>query len=201
MLSGSRRIAVLLASALLAGPRRSCPGAAAQAGQREGPPGGERPGQEGDRPGRGRRPRRRDQAVQRRLPAGRRDSLLLSNIGAQYQALHQWKDAFEYFCRYLRRIRPAPNAPYATSQAKLAAAPARPEEGRRQGPLRDAAAAAPDSAARRRRARDQARQGPRRQGQGPRRKGKGPDDKGPGPDGVTIEDRPRARPGQTGRPG
>src|ERR1041384_8668358 len=27
------------------------------------------------------------------------DSLMLSNIGAQYQALHQWKEAFEYFCR------------------------------------------------------------------------------------------------------
>lgn len=46
------------------------------------------------------------------------DSLMLSNIGAQYQALHQWKEAFVYFCRYLKEDPSGRNAPFATSQAK-----------------------------------------------------------------------------------
>src|SRR5215468_1405866 len=47
------------------------------------------------------------------------NSLLLSNIGAQYQELGQWEDALEYFCRYLKEDPSGTNAPFARSQAKL----------------------------------------------------------------------------------
>jgi tetratricopeptide (TPR) repeat protein len=47
------------------------------------------------------------------------NSLLLSNIGAQYQELGQWEDALEYHCRYLKEHPSGTNAPFARSQAKL----------------------------------------------------------------------------------
>ena len=47
------------------------------------------------------------------------NSLLLSNIGAQYQELGQWKDALEYFCRYLKEDPGGVNAAFARSQAKI----------------------------------------------------------------------------------
>jgi hypothetical protein len=47
------------------------------------------------------------------------NSLLLSNIGAQYQELGQWEDALEYFCRYLKEDPGGVNAAFARSQAKI----------------------------------------------------------------------------------
>jgi tetratricopeptide (TPR) repeat protein len=47
------------------------------------------------------------------------NSLLLSNIGAQYQEIGQWGNALEYFCRYLKEDPSGTNAPFARSQAKL----------------------------------------------------------------------------------
>jgi hypothetical protein len=47
------------------------------------------------------------------------NSLLLSNIGAQYQELGQWEEALEYFCRYLKEDPGGINAAFARSQAKI----------------------------------------------------------------------------------
>src|SRR5262245_38560824 len=44
--------------------------------------------------------------------------LLLPSIGAQYQELGQWEDALDYFCRYLKEDPSGVNAAYARSQAK-----------------------------------------------------------------------------------
>ena len=49
------------------------------------------------------------------------NSALLSNIGAQYQELRQWEDALEYFCRYLQEDPGGVNAAFARSQAKIVA--------------------------------------------------------------------------------
>jgi len=47
------------------------------------------------------------------------NSLLLSNIGAEYQQDGMYKDALEYFCKYLQEDPSGTNAPYARSQAKI----------------------------------------------------------------------------------
>ncbi|HMG55872.1 MAG TPA: tetratricopeptide repeat protein [Kofleriaceae bacterium] len=47
------------------------------------------------------------------------NSLLLSNIGAEYQQDGMYKDALDYFCKYLQEDPSGTNAPYARSQAKI----------------------------------------------------------------------------------
>jgi hypothetical protein len=47
------------------------------------------------------------------------NSLLLSNIGAEYQQSDSPKEALQYFCMYLDKDPSGTNAPYATSQAKI----------------------------------------------------------------------------------
>ena len=47
------------------------------------------------------------------------NSLLLSNIGAEYQQDGMYKDALDYFCKYLQEDPAGTNAPYARSQAKI----------------------------------------------------------------------------------
>jgi tetratricopeptide (TPR) repeat protein len=118
MLSGSRRIAVLLASVLLAGPvRPTLAQPTRQISAKDRQTAGDlvnraiAMAEAGDH----------DAAIALYNDAYRiaPDSLMLSNIGAQYQALHQWKEAFDYFCRYLKEDPSGRNAPYATSQAKV----------------------------------------------------------------------------------
>jgi len=47
------------------------------------------------------------------------NSLLLSNIGAEFQQSGMPKEALKYFCMYLEKDPSGTNAPYATSQAKI----------------------------------------------------------------------------------
>src|SRR5215510_9188327 len=49
------------------------------------------------------------------------NSLLLSNIGAEFQQNGLPKEAYKYFCMYLEKDPSGTNAPYATSQAKILA--------------------------------------------------------------------------------
>lgn len=49
------------------------------------------------------------------------NSLLLSNIGAEYQQSDSPREALKYFCMYLDKDPSGTNAPYATSQAKILA--------------------------------------------------------------------------------
>lgn len=49
------------------------------------------------------------------------NSLLLSNIGAEFQQSGMPKEAYKYFCMYLEKDPSGTNAPYATSQAKILA--------------------------------------------------------------------------------
>jgi tetratricopeptide (TPR) repeat protein len=118
MLSGSRRIAVLLASALLAGPVRP---ALAQPTRQISAKDRQMAGDLVNRAIAMSEAGDHDAAIALYNDAYRiaPDSLMLSNIGAQYQLLHQWKEAFEYFCRYLKEDPSGRNAPYATSQAKV----------------------------------------------------------------------------------
>jgi hypothetical protein len=115
MLSSSRRIAVLLASALLAGPVRP---ALAQ-------------------PASAKNQKAASELVKRAIAKSEAgdhnaaiklyndaynlapNSLLLSNIGAQYQELGEWEDALDYFCRYLKEDPGGINAAFARSQAKI----------------------------------------------------------------------------------
>lgn len=46
------------------------------------------------------------------------NSLLLSNIGAEFQQDGMYKEALDYFCKYLEQDPAGTNAPYARSQAK-----------------------------------------------------------------------------------
>jgi len=115
MLSGSRRIAVLLACALLAGHIRP---ALAQ-------------------PASPKNQKAASELVKRAIAKSEAgdhnaaiklyneaydlapNSLLLSNIGAQYQELGEWEDALDYFCRYLKEDPGGVNAAFARSQAKI----------------------------------------------------------------------------------
>jgi hypothetical protein len=47
------------------------------------------------------------------------NSLLLSNIGAEFQQDGLYKEALDYFCKYLEQDPAGTNAPYARSQAKI----------------------------------------------------------------------------------
>ena len=47
------------------------------------------------------------------------NSLLLSNIGAEFQQDGMYKEALDYFCKYLEQDPAGTNAPYARSQAKI----------------------------------------------------------------------------------
>src|SRR5215831_2508839 len=47
------------------------------------------------------------------------NSLLLSNIGAEFQQDGMYKEALDYFCKYLEQDPTGTNAPYARSQAKI----------------------------------------------------------------------------------
>src|ERR1041384_3791247 len=98
MRSGSRRIAVLLASALLAGPVHP---ALAQPTRQVSAKDRQMAGDLVNRAIAMAEAGDHDAAIALYNDAYRiaPDSLMLSNIGAQYQALHQWKEAFEYFCR------------------------------------------------------------------------------------------------------
>jgi hypothetical protein len=113
-MGGSRPLAVLLASALLAGPALADP----------------RPPSEKDR-------QLASDLVKKaiaRSQAGDHlaaieiynqaftiiaNSLLLSNIGAEFQQAGMPKEALKYFCMYLDKDPSGTNAPYATSQAKI----------------------------------------------------------------------------------
>jgi hypothetical protein len=135
MLRGSRRIAVLLASALLAGP--ACP---ALADPRPASAKDQKLASElvkkaialaeaGDHAG----------AIQLYNDANRvvPNVLLLPSIGAQYQELGQWDDALEYFCRYLKEDPNGVNVPFARRSAKRA----QQELGRKNVDSRDPCAA------------------------------------------------------------
>jgi hypothetical protein len=114
MMGGSRTLAALLASALIAGPALAEP----------------------------RQPNEKDRQVASdlvkkaiaRSQAGDHlaaieiynqaytivpNSLLLSNIGAEFQQSGMPKEALKYFCMYLEKDPSGTNAPYATSQAKI----------------------------------------------------------------------------------
>jgi tetratricopeptide (TPR) repeat protein len=114
MLSGSRRIAVLLASALLAGsvrPALAQPTSAKQKAASDLVKKAISKSEAGDH----------QAAIKLYNDAYdlAPNSLLLSNIGAQYQELGQWEDALEYFCRYLKEDPGGVNAAFARSQAKI----------------------------------------------------------------------------------
>jgi tetratricopeptide (TPR) repeat protein len=47
------------------------------------------------------------------------NSLLLSNIGAEFQQDGMYREALDYFCKYLQEDPSGTNAPYAKAQAKL----------------------------------------------------------------------------------
>jgi tetratricopeptide (TPR) repeat protein len=47
------------------------------------------------------------------------NSLLLSNIGAEFQQDGMFREALDYFCKYLQEDPSGTNAPYARAQAKL----------------------------------------------------------------------------------
>jgi tetratricopeptide (TPR) repeat protein len=135
MLSSSRRIAVLLASALLAGPVRP---ALAQ-------------------PASPKNQKAASELVKRAIAKGEAgdhnaaiklyneaydlapNSLLLSNIGAQYQELGEWEDALNYFCQYLKEDPGGVNAAFARSQAKIV----QRQLGRRKVDSKDPCAAPP----------------------------------------------------------
>ncbi|HEX7837096.1 MAG TPA: tetratricopeptide repeat protein [Kofleriaceae bacterium] len=121
MKGGSRSIAALVASALLASPALADPRSQ-----------GEKPPSEKDR-------QLASELVKKaiaRSQAGDHsaaieiylqaftivpNSLLLSNIGAEFQQSGMPKEAYKYFCMYLEKDPSGTNAPYATSQAKILA--------------------------------------------------------------------------------
>lgn len=114
MLSGSRRIAVLLASAVLAcavRPALAQPTSAKQKAASDLVKKAIAKSEAGDHMG----------AIKLYNEAYTLapNSLLLSNIGAQYQELGEWEDALEYFCRYLKEDPGGVNAAFARSQAKI----------------------------------------------------------------------------------
>ncbi|HEX3477106.1 MAG TPA: tetratricopeptide repeat protein [Kofleriaceae bacterium] len=114
MLRSSRRIAVLLASALLAGlvhPALAQPTSAKQKAASDLVKKAIAKSEAGDH----------EAAIKLYNDAYdlAPNSLLLSNIGAQYQELGQWDDALEYFCRYLKEDPDGVNAAFARSQAKI----------------------------------------------------------------------------------
>jgi tetratricopeptide (TPR) repeat protein len=140
MRSGSRRIAVLLASTVLAGPARPIAAWAEP------------------KPASAKDQKMASDLVKKaigRAEAGDHTGaiklyndayllvpnvLLLPSIGAQYQELGQWEDALEYFCRYLKEDPSGTNAPYARSQAKRM----QRELGRKSIDSRDPCATPPD---------------------------------------------------------
>jgi tetratricopeptide (TPR) repeat protein len=171
MRSRSRRIAVLLASALLAGPARPI---SAWADPRSGSAKDQKMASDlvkkaiakseaGDHAG----------AIKLYNEAYllAPNSLLLSNIGAQYQELGQWEDALEYFCRYLKEDPSGTNAPYARSQARIM----QRQLGRKKIDSRDPCAAPADDGAP-----DDRSKGPDDGGQGTGGKGQGTGGKGQG---------------------
>jgi hypothetical protein len=143
MLRSSRRIAGLLAAALLAGPAPALadPKAASAKDQRLASELVKKAialAESGDHAG----------AIQLYNDANRLvpNVLLLPSIGAQYQELGQWDDALEYFCRYLREDPNGVNVPFAKRSAKHAAQ----ESGRKNADSRDPCAATGDAGDRRR---------------------------------------------------
>ncbi|HEX8107333.1 MAG TPA: hypothetical protein VF516_06360 [Kofleriaceae bacterium] len=118
MLRGSRRIAVLLASALLAGPARPALADPRPASAKDQKLASELVkkaialAEAGDHAG----------AIQLYNDAYKLvpNVLLLPSIGAQYQELGQWDDALEYFCRYLKEDPAGVNVAFARSSAKHA---------------------------------------------------------------------------------
>ncbi len=114
MRSGSRSIAVLLASALLAGPGRP---ALAQPTSVKQKAASDLVKKAISRSEAG------DHQAAIKLYNDAYDlapnSLLLSNIGAEYRDLGQWEDALEYFCRYLKEDPGGINAAFARSQSKI----------------------------------------------------------------------------------
>jgi hypothetical protein len=201
MLRGSRSIAVLLASALLAGPA-TLPAWAdpKQVSQKDRQVASDlvkkaiARGEAGDHTG----------AIKLYNDAYLLvpNSLLLSNIGAQYQELHQYEDALEYFCRYLKEDPSGTNAPYAKSQARIL----QRQLGRKKVDGRDPCASpppppdgdGPDDGPGPKRGKGPEDKGKGPEDKGPGDKGKGPGDKGKGPDGATIEDRPAPAPARAG---
>lgn len=114
MLRGSRRIAVLLASAVLACAVRPALAQPTSAKQKEASDLVNKAiakSEAGDH----------QAAIKLYNEAYDRapNALLLSNIGAQYKELGQWEDALEYFCRYLKEDPGGINAAFARSQAKI----------------------------------------------------------------------------------
>jgi hypothetical protein len=118
MLRGSLRIAVLLASALLAGPAHPALADPRPASAKDQKLASELVkkaialAEAGDHAG----------AIQLYNDANRvvPNVLLLPSIGAQYQELGQWDDALEYFCRYLKEDPNGVNVPFARRSAKRA---------------------------------------------------------------------------------
>jgi hypothetical protein len=135
MLRGSRRIAVLLASALLAGPAHPALADPRPASAKDQKLASELVkkaialAEAGDHAG----------AIQLYNDANRvvPNVLLLPSIGAQYQELGQWDDALEYFCRYLKEDPSGVNVPFARRSAKRA----QQELGRKSVDSRDPCAA------------------------------------------------------------
>jgi tetratricopeptide (TPR) repeat protein len=117
MLSSSRRIAVLVAAALLGGPARATLADPKPISAKDQKLASElvkkaiAMSQAGDH----------DAAIKLYKDAYlvAPNSLLLSNIGAQYQELGQWGEALGYFCRYLKEDPGGLNAAFARSQAKI----------------------------------------------------------------------------------
>jgi tetratricopeptide (TPR) repeat protein len=143
MLRSSRRIALLLASALLAGPARPALADPKPASAKDQKLASELVkkaialAESGDHAG----------AIQLYNDANRvvPNVLLLPSIGAQYQELGQWDDALEYFCRYLKEDPNGVNVPFAKRSAKRA----QQELGRKSADSRDPCAATGDAGDRR----------------------------------------------------
>jgi hypothetical protein len=139
MLRSSRCIAVLLASALLAGPARPALADPRPASAKDQKLASELVkkaialAESGDHNG----------AIQLYNDANRLvpNVLLLPSIGAQYQELGQWDDALEYFCRYLKEDPNGVNVPFAKRSAKRA----QQELGRKNAESRDPCAATGDA--------------------------------------------------------
>ncbi len=118
MLRSSRRIAVLLASALLAGPARPALADPKPASAKDQKLASELVkkaialAEAGDHAG----------AIQLYKDAFKLvpNVLLLPSIGAQYQELGQWDEALEYFCNYLKEDPGGVNVAFARSSAKHA---------------------------------------------------------------------------------
>lgn len=127
MTGGSRSIAALVASALLASPALAEPRDARSSDDKDARPLSEKDrqlasdlvkkaiarSQAGDH----------NAAIEIYLQAYTLspNSLLLSNIGAEFQQNGMPREAFKYFCMYLDKDPSGTNAPYATSQAKILA--------------------------------------------------------------------------------